>query len=313
MARIVFFGTPDFAVPSLEVLQARHEIGLVITRPDRRQGRGLQVGPSPVKLAARRLGLEIWQPRTLRTPAAVERLQQVNADVYVSAAIGFFLPRDVLALPLHGCLNVHPSLLPRWRGAAPISAAILAGDQETGVTLVQMDAEMDAGPVLAQTRCRIRPDDTRGTLTQRLAELGADLLVRSLPRWLAGEIVPRPQSRTGVTNTRMLEKADGRIDWRHSAVYIERMVRAYTPWPGAFTTYRDRLLKIRRADVLEDWRGGEVPGTVIALATYGVAVSTGAGALVLQEIQLAGGRRMSPDVFRRGHRDFVGAKLGSPG
>jgi methionyl-tRNA formyltransferase len=178
---------------------------------------------------------------------------------------------------------------------------------------MQMDAGMDTGPVLARIRCRIRPDDTRGTLTQRLAELGADLLVKTLPRWIVGEIEPRPQLREGVTKTRMLKKADGWIDWGQSAVYIERMTRAYSPWPGAFTTYHDRLLKILRADVFAGWRGGEVPGSVMALATHSIAVSTGTGALVLQEIQLAGGRRMSPNVFQRGHRDFVGSKLGGLG
>jgi len=310
MAKVVFMGTPDFAVPSLEALCAHHQVVLVVTRPDRKQGRGRKLCSPPVKDVALRRGLQVWQPRTLRTPQAVERLRETHADVYVTAAIGLILPPDVLALSPHGCINVHASLLPRWRGAAPISAAILHGDSETGITLMQTDKGLDTGPILAQVRCAIQPDDTRETLTRRLAQLGADLLIETLPRWLSDEITPQPQPQEGITFSKRLAKGDGRIDWLEPAVHIEHSVRAYTPWPGAFSFYRGRSLKILRAQALPDWRGTELPGEVIALPGGRVAVVAGRGALVLSEIQLAGRRATSPDAFCRGYRDFVGSKLG---
>jgi methionyl-tRNA formyltransferase len=188
MARVVFMGTPEYAIPSLRVLVQEHQVVLVVTQPDRRQGRGRKLAYSPVKAYALQHDLPVWQPSTLRRPEATERLQEAGADLYVTAAIGLLLPPAILALPPHGCLNVHASLLPRWRGAAPIPAAILHGDGETGVTLMQTDEGLDTGPIVAQARCPIRPDDTTETLTPRLAELGADLLSDTLPRWLAGQI-----------------------------------------------------------------------------------------------------------------------------
>jgi methionyl-tRNA formyltransferase len=309
MANVILMGTPEFAVPILEVLCAQHRVVLVVTQPDRKQGRGQQACFSPVKQAALERGLDIWQPETLRTPEAVQRLREAQADVYVTAAIGHILTAEVLDLPAHGCLNVHASLLPRWRGAAPVSAAILHGDAETGITLMCMDEGMDTGPILAQSRCAIRPDDTTETLARRLARLGADLLATTLPRWLAGEIDPRPQSQEGVTLCRRLHKEDGLVDWRQSAVAIERMIRAYTPWPGVHTTYRGQKLDILRACALLAWPEKELPGRVVARGTE-VAVVTGQGVLLLQEIRLAGKRPMSPDAFCRGQRDFLGSNLG---
>jgi methionyl-tRNA formyltransferase len=309
VARVVFMGTPEFAIPSLEALCGQHDVVLVITQPDRRQGRGRELRPPPVKEVALKRGLPVWQPTTLRTPGAVETLSQVGADVYVTAAIGLFLPPDVLALPPHGCLNVHASLLPRWRGAAPVSAAILYGDEETGVTLMQTDEGLDTGPIVAQVRCPIRADDTAETLARRLARMGADLLIETLPRWLSGQIRPRPQPEEAVTYSLRLKRQDGHVDWHQSAAHIERMVRAYTPWPGTFTFYDGQRLKILRGHTLSDWQGAETPGEVLRQPDDGIAVATGEGALALDQVQLAGSRAMPVDALARGHRDFIGSIL----
>lgn len=310
MASVVFMGTPQYAIPSLEALFAHHQVVLVVTQPDRKRGRGRKVILSPAKAFALAHNVPVWQPQTLRGAEAVERLRATGADVYVTAAIGLLLPASVLALPPHGCVNVHASLLPRWRGAAPVSTAILHGDAETGVTLMRTDEGLDTGPILAQVRCPLRPDDTTANLTPRLAQLGADLLVDTLPRLLSGQIAPRPQPEGGVTIAPRLTKADGRIDWRQPAVHIERMVRAYSPWPGAYTNHRGQQLKILRARPFPDWQGTEAPGKVVSLAGQRLAVVAGEGAILLDEIQLAGKRPMSPDAFCRGCSDFVGAVLG---
>jgi methionyl-tRNA formyltransferase len=311
MARIVFMGTPEYAIPSLHALVERHEVMLVVTQPDRPQGRGRKVAYSPVKTYALEHDLQIWQPRTLRDSAAIERLRETHADLYVTAAIGLILPADVLALPPYGCLNVHASLLPRWRGAAPIAAAILHGDDETGVTLMQTDEGLDTGPIVAQVRCPIHPDDTTETLTPRLAQLGAGLLAEVLPRWLAREIEPQPQPDEGVTHAPQLSKRDGKIDWQRSALHIERMVRAYTPWPSTYTTLQGRRLLVHAARALPRWQGLGEPGRVISLSGDRIAVVTGEGALQLLQIQQAGGNPMSPDTFVRGHPDMLDVVLGT--
>jgi methionyl-tRNA formyltransferase len=311
MARVVFMGTPQYAIPSLRALHADHEVVLVVTQPDRGQGRGRKLVYSPVKALALEHDLPVWQPHTLRTGEAMERLRHAQADVFITAAIGLLLPADVLALPPHGCLNVHASLLPRWRGAAPVHAAILHGDDETGITLMQTDEDLDTGPIVAQVRCPIDPTDTTATLTPRLAQIGADLTAEVLPRWLRGEIVSRPQPADGVTYAPRLSKEQGLINWQAPAVHIERMVRAFTPWPGTHTTYAGRRLKVLRAQALPDWKGQGQPGQVIALPAGQVAVVTGVGALALLEIQQAGRKAMPTGAFCQGHCDFVGAVLGS--
>ncbi|MFN2156032.1 MAG: methionyl-tRNA formyltransferase [Anaerolineae bacterium] len=311
MARAVFMGTPEYAIPSLRVLVEQHEVVLVVTQPDRRQGRGRKLVSSPVKAYALQHNLPVWQPPTLRKPEVVEHLQELGADLYVTAAIGLILPPAVLALPPHGCLNVHASLLPRWRGAAPIAAAILHGDKETGVTLMQTDEGLDTGPIVAQARCPIRPDDTTDRLTPRLAELGADLLATTLPRWLAGEIEPQPQPEEGVTLAPRLAKQDGRIDWQQPAAQIERMIRAYTPWPGTYTTHKGQRLLVLQARALPEWQDSGEPGQVIALSAEQIAVITGKGALHLIEIQQAGRKAMSPQAFVQGHSDLIGSTLGT--
>jgi len=308
MTRIVFMGTPEFAVPALEALADAHQVVGVVTQPDRPAGRGRRLTPSPVKQVALERGLSLSQPHSLRTPEAVAQLSAWKPDVFVVAAFGQILPQDVLGLPPHGCLNVHGSLLPHWRGAAPVAAAILAGDEVTGVTIMQMDAGLDTGPVLAQREETILPDDTQATLEERLAYLGAELLVETLSAYLAGNLLPRPQPEEGATYAGQLRKEDGLLDWSRPAVELDRQVRAFTPWPGAFTTWRGQRLKVLRVVPLPEWHGDAPPGTVIVLAD-GVVVATGEGALRLEEVQLAGKRPMDIAPFLRGQRDFAGSAL----
>lgn len=309
--RIVFMGTPAFAVPTLERLiegEAFDVVG-VLTQPDRPAGRGRRPKPSPVRLVAEAHAIQVWTPERLRGNLEIlDTLRKLAPDVIVVAAYGLILPPDVLEIPPHGCLNVHASLLPRYRGAAPVAAAILNGDRETGVTIMLMDEQMDHGPILAQRRTPIRPDDTQATLTQRLAHLGAELLVEVLPRWVAGAIEARPQDHAQATYAPMLKKEDGRIDWRTSAVHIERMIRAYDPWPGAWTTFRGQVFKIVRGRAL-DLTTDAVPGQVLETA-HGLAVATGEGVLLLETVQPAGKRAMPAADFARGHRDFIGTVLG---
>ncbi|MBN1813825.1 MAG: methionyl-tRNA formyltransferase [Anaerolineae bacterium] len=318
MVRIVFMGTPEFAVPTLKALADAHQVvGTdklklvgVVTQPDRKAGRGRELRPSPVKEVALERGLPLFQPQTLRLPAAVKQLKDWKPDVIVVAAFGQILRQDVLDLPSYGCLNVHASLLPRWRGAAPVVAAILAGDEVTGVTIMKMDAGLDTGPTLKQSKPqKIETEYTRAELEKRLAQAGADLLIETLPAYLAGDLVPQPQPEEGVTYAPQLRKEDGQIDWRKSAVELDRQVRAVTPWPGASTTLQGRRFKILQAIPLPDWRGDAPPGTIVALAG-GCAVATGRGALRLEVVQLAGKRPMNIEAFLCGQHECVGTCLG---
>lgn len=302
-------GTPNFAIPALEALADAYHVVGVVTQPDRPAGRGRRTAPSPVKQVALERGLPLYQPRSLRAPEAVAQLAAWRPEVIVVAAFGQILRQDVLELPPYGCLNVHASLLPRWRGAAPVPAAILGGDKVTGVTIMRMDAGLDTGPILAQREELIRPDDTTGTLEGRLAQLGAALLMDTLPLYLAEELSPQSQPAEGATYASQLRKEDGRIDWTLPAVELDRQVRAFNPWPGAFTTWRGRRLKVLRAAPLPDWDRNAPPGTVFTLAD-GLAVAAGRGALRLEEVQLAGKRPMDIEAFLHGRRDFVGGQLG---
>ena len=254
-------GTPDFAVPPLRAL-ALHSApgdlwpaGLalvgVVTRPDKTAGRGRQAVLSPVKQVAQELGIPVLQPGPLRKPEAFEQVRALAPDLIVVAAFGQLLPPSVLALPRFGCLNIHASLLPRHRGAAPINAAILEGDAETGVTLMLMEEGLDTGPMLAKAAIPIGPDETAGDLFDRLASLGGTLLIETLPRWLRGEITPEPQDESRATLTRILTKEDGRLDWTQDAARLARQVRAFTPWPGAYTTWEGKQLKVIRAHAVE--------------------------------------------------------------
>ena len=225
------------------------------------------------------------------------------------AAFGQILRQDVLDLPPHGCLNIHASLLPRWRGN-PLAAAILAGDEVTGVTVMKMDAGLDTGPILAQKEVPILPDYTQETLSRELSKVGAELLIETLPPYLAGELIPWPQPEAGVTYAERLRKEDGRIDWQRSAVEIDQQVRAVTPWPGAFTTLQGKHFKVLKATPLPSWKGDAPPGTIAALADGGCAVATGQGAVRLEEVQLAGKRPMDIEAFLCGQRECVGTCLG---
>ncbi len=248
--RIVFMGSPAFAVPSLDgLLAAGHDIVLVLAQPDRPAGRGRQPTPPPVAAFARERGLPLFQPPTLKPPEAFQRVREAAPDVIVVAAYGLILRREVLDLPPLGCLNIHASLLPRHRGAAPISAAILAGDPETGIGLMQMEVGLDTGPVLASVSTPIGPTDDTPTLTDRLALLGRDLLVETLPRWAEGAITPAPQDDTLATYAPKITREDARLDWSRPAVELERQVRAYRGWPDAFTTWQGKQVKVLAARV----------------------------------------------------------------
>ena len=312
MARIVFMGTPDFAVPILDALtRTTHKIVGVYTRPDQPAGRGKQLHTSPIKRIAEKHGLPVFQPLTLRKPEFVAPLSELAPDLIIVAAYGLIFPADVLAIPLRGCINTHASLLPRYRGAAPIVAAILAGDAETGITLMRMDAGLDTGAILAQRAIPIAANDTTGTLTPKLAGLAAALVIEKLPSILNGEIMPQPQDDSRASVFKTIRKEDGLIDWTLPATEIERRVRAFNPWPSAFTFWNNLQLKVLHALVAPAEINGE-PGRLVQ-AQDEIAVVTGEGALILREVQLAGKRAMSAREFARGQREFVGSYLGAFG
>ncbi|MCC7512116.1 MAG: methionyl-tRNA formyltransferase [Anaerolineae bacterium CFX3] len=300
--RVVFMGSPDFALPGLRALASRYQIVGVVTQPDRASGRGRALKPPPVKTLALELGLPLVQPEKLRQPEAVQQLRAWNPDLIVVAAFGQILKPEVLDLPRFGCLNVHASLLPRWRGAAPINAAILAGDEETGVTIMKMDAGLDTGGILAQRAFRLSPDVTAGAAFDALSALGADLLLESLPDYLAGKLTPVPQPEDGVTYAPMLKKEDGRLDFARPADELERRVRAMNPWPGAWFEWDANLLKVARAKTLGGEKGR---ASGIRLVVEGrPAVTCADGALVLEEVQPAGKRPMSGRAFLAGARGW---------
>lgn len=301
-------GSPAFAVrPLAALVAAGHDLVAVVTQPDRPAGRQRQLMPPPVKLAALGLGIPVLQPETLRDPAVVEQLAALRPDVGVVAAYGEILRRNVLAIPPLGYLNIHPSLLPLHRGPTPVSGAILAGDQQTGVTVMRLDPGMDSGPVLAQMAVELPPTARAGPLTDELFVIGARMLVEALAAYAAGSLEPRPQEHSLATITRMLKKDDGAVDWALPALTIERMTRAYDPWPGAQTTWRGQGLRLIAAEVDASWAGGQAPGTIIGLgAGRGPLVATGDGALELGAIQPAGRRPMSGAAWLAGLRDREG-------
>lgn len=313
--RIIFMGTPEFATPSLHALvesSARHgwEIVAVATQPDRPAGRGKQLAASPVKQMALGFGIPVLQPTSLRKDLkSVEMLRQLTPDVIVVAAYGLILPRSVLEIPTFGCINVHASLLPAYRGASPITAAILDGLNETGVTIMVMDEGMDTGPSLRQAALPILPDDTTASLGARLAQQGAELLVETLVDWLAGNIAPIAQELLPgkPSACRQLRKEDGLIDWSNPAATIERMTRAYTPWPTAYTFWKGEPFKVLRASTLE---GNTTPGLVERVAN-GCAVGAGEGRLLLHTVQPAGKRPMDIRSFLNGAPDFIQSTLPS--
>ncbi len=302
MARVVFMGSPDFAVPSLRSLATQNEICGVVTQPDRQAGRGRELRAPAVKVAALELGLPVIQPARLREAEALESLRRWAPDVIVVAAFGQILRAEVLGLPEHGCLNVHASLLPRWRGAAPIQAAILAGDEETGVTIMKMDEGVDTGGILSQAHTPITAADTGATLSDRLSRLGADLIMQILPRYLDGELRPSAQDEAGATRAPLLKKSDGLLDPSRPAVELERRVRAMNPWPGAFFTWKGRTLKVISAHVVPTPAN---PGARL-LHQGGIALGTAEGLLTLDEVQPEGRKPMSGAQFLAGARDWAG-------
>ena len=304
-------GTPEFALPSLKMLCARYPVVGVVTQPDRPAGRGRRLLASPVKQLALAEGILVFQPERLKQPEAVERVRDWLPDLIVVAAFGQILPPALLEIPRYGVLNVHASLLPRWRGAAPIQAAILAGDAVTGVTIMQLDAGLDTGPLLAKREVAIEPEETAGDLEERLAQLGAELLVEILPEYLAGNLHPQPQPQQGITMTRRLSKQAAALDWGRPAEELARQVRACAPQPGAYTLWGEQRLKIMQARALQDsgWPEAQ-PGTVFVWQNL-PAVVTAEGALLLLQLQMAGKRPLNGAAFLRGRRAIVGAVLGS--
>jgi methionyl-tRNA formyltransferase len=301
MTRIVFMGSPDFAVPSLRALAAAYLVVGVVTQPDRPAGRGRGLRAPAVKLEAGRLGLPVIQPEKANTPDVLQKLREWKPDLVVVAAFGQLLRPGVLGLPQHGCVNVHASLLPRWRGAAPIQAAIAAGDPETGVSIMKMDEGMDTGDLLAQRSTPIRPDDTGGTLTEKLALLGAEALHATLPAYLAGGIEARPQDSALATNAPRLRKEHGLLNPETPAAVLARLVRAFQPWPGAFIRLNGETLKILRAHEETTALRPGCRGAIGRLPAWGTAE----GALVLDEVQLAGRKPMGGSEFLSGMRDWL--------
>ena len=298
-AKLLFAGTPDFALTALRALHAAgYAIPAVITRPDRAAGRGRRIAASPVKRWARETGLNLLQPASWKDASLTRQLEGFGADLLVVAAYGSILPAAALDACARGAVNIHASLLPRWRGASPVAAAILAGDSHTGVTLMRMDAGLDTGPLLAARRTAIGPLETTGALERRLARLGADLLLEQLPAILAGEIEAVPQDADLSSYAPLIAKRQGRLDWTRPAEALARRVRAFDPWPVAHAMWEDRPLRLWQARALD--AAGQDPGRVLGISREGMDVATVSGVLRVQEVQLPGRRRMPAYDAARG-------------
>lgn len=306
-ARVVFMGSPRFAVPSLRALyEAGHEVALVVTQPDRPAGRGGRTHAPAVKLAAESLGIPVAQPDSMRDEGFRERLRSLGADLIVVAAYGRILPQAVLDMPKRGCLNVHASLLPRWRGPSPIAAAILADDPETGVTIMTLVRQMDAGPILARASIPIPPSATTASLEPELAKLGADLLVATIPGWLRGDLAAEPQDESLVTYCKLLTKSDGYLTSSMTAPEASRAVRAFNPWPTASVGYGDGRLNIWEAHVVA--ADPAPPGTTAVIDRL-PAVAFHFGWIALDEVQKMGGKRISGQAFLNGERGWLAAQV----
>ncbi|HDS1556811.1 methionyl-tRNA formyltransferase [Stenotrophomonas maltophilia] len=306
--RIVFAGTPEFAVSSLRAAARHHEVVAVYTQPDRPSGRGRGLAPSPVKLEAVARGIPVYQPESLKDEAAQQQLRDLKPDLMVVVAYGLILPKAVLAIPTYGCWNVHASLLPRWRGAAPIQRAIQAGDETTGVCLMQMEAGLDTGPVLLHQALPIAATDTGGQLHDKLAELGAQVLSDGLGLLRAGiKPIARPQPEQGVTYAHKLDKAEAKLDWAQDAAVLARTVRAFNPWPVAEATLAGERVRIHGA-VAQAMEHGQAPGTVLAAGREGIDIACGQGALRLRVLQREGGKAITAADYLNARRDLrVGA------
>lgn len=316
--RVIFMGTADFSCPSLRRLAAEPglQVLAVVTQPDRPKGRDLQLTPSPVKALALQLNLPVLQPAKARDPQFIAELAALQPDLIIVIAYGQILPAAILDLPRHGCLNIHGSLLPKYRGAAPIQWAVANGETETGVAIMQMDPGLDTGPVLAVATTPIGPEDDSGTLLHRLADLGAELLLRTIPRWVAGEIKPQPQPAEGATYAAKIRKEDGLVDWQMPAEVLERRLRAFQPWPGLYSylaaeTGRPVLVKFWKARVEE---AGGTPGQILSFDRSGLVIACGRGALRVLELQREGGRRQTAEQCLAGAAAMFspGTRLGNP-
>ena len=310
--RSIFMGTPEFAVPILEsLIQGSYDVVAVYTQPDKPAGRGQQLTSPPIKELAMKHKVAVIQPNTLKSAEVVQGLASFEPELIVVAAFGYILPRGVLSLPKFGCLNVHPSLLPKHRGPSPVADTLLCGDLFAGVTIILMEEGLDSGPILAQQKVGVSASDTTGSLTRKLASAGAELLMETLPKWLGGELKPQAQDEDKATYSRMIINKDGELNWHLTAVELWQRVRAFNPWPGCYTWWKGKRLKIYSATPLGDKDKGEI-GRVVALtksAPVRVGVVTGEGILGLCRIQLEGKREMSADEFTRGQRDFIGSNL----
>jgi methionyl-tRNA formyltransferase len=305
--RLVYMGTAAFAVPNLRALAAGpHEVVAVYTQPARPAGRGLKARPSPVHSAAAELGLVVRAPETLKDPAEQRAFAGMGADLAVVAAYGLILPKTILEAPRLGCINLHASLLPRWRGAAPIQRALLAGDAETGVTVIQMEPSLDTGPILAMERVPITAASTAASLHDALAELAARMVGPTIDDLVGGRAAPRPQPEEGVTYAPKIDKSEARLDWARPAAFLERQLRALNPWPGCWTEVDGERLLVLEGELAT---GAGVPGEIL---DERLTVACGEGALRLTRVQRAGGRPMSADAFLRGFHLPVGARLGTP-
>ena len=305
--RVIFAGTPDFAASALAALiEAGHEILVVLTQPDRPKGRGMKLTPSPVKTLALQHNLPVWQPENLKDVSIQQQLRDLQADVMVVAAYGLLLPAAVLNIPEHGCLNIHASLLPRWRGAAPIQRAIEAGDVESGVCIMQMDVGLDTGDVLLSRNTPITDGTTAAQLHDALAVIGAEAIVEALAK--LPELVAVPQPEAGVTYAQKLSKADAEIDWALGAKQIHNKIRALNPVPGAWSSLNGQVIKIWASTVLEQSNNAAI-GSIIAADKQGIAVQTGAGVVLITELQASGSKRMAAAAFVAGHADLLGQKF----
>ena len=310
--RVIFMGTPYFSVPVLtRLVEENYEVVAVYTQPDKPSGRGRSVTPSSTKEAAQKIGLHIEEPLSFKDGAVVDHMQSFEPDITVVASYGHILPKRVIDMPKQGCLNIHPSLLPKYRGPSPIASAILSGDDETGVTVMTVLPKVDSGHILSQLKVTIDAEDTTASLTPKLFQLGADLLVYTIPRWIDGKITAHPQADNMATYTRTYTKDDGRIDWTMPAEQIWKMVRAFDPWPRCYTTWQGKTLKLIKTIPLPETQSGQKPGQVIKLgeADADVGVITGNGILLLRTVQLEGKRPNSISDFTHGHNNLVGSIL----
>ena len=310
--KIIFMGTPDFAVGTLEALvEAGHEVVLAVTQPDKPKGRGKEMQYTPVKECALKYDIPVFQPRRVREPECIEELRKYDADIMVVVAFGQILPKEILEMCSYGCINVHASLLPKYRGSAPIQWAIIDGEEVTGVTTMQMDEGLDTGDMLLKTEVTIEPKETGGSLFDKLAQAGAKLCVETLEALQNGTVTPIPQGETTTAYAKMLDKQLGNIDWNKTGVEIERLIRGLTPWPSAYTNWNDKVMKIWDAEVsaIDVEMEGAKPGTIVKVEKDAFYVQTGEGLLKVCELQIPGKKRMDAGAFLRGYQVKVGEEL----